>query len=307
MDKIDLNKLRQERIKCLGWKNIKPYWEAILALPSPSTVEIKLGNSVEIIISGLTDEDEKNIYNSAKLMHPWRKGPFQLSKTFIDSEWRSNLKYDLLRPHFDLKDKIVGDIGCNNGYYLFRMMEDNPKRLVGFDPSAIPFCQFKFLNHFIKSDIVFELLGVEHVEFYEHKFDTLFCLGVLYHRADPIGMLKSLYKGLNQGGELILDTFMIDGEEDVCLTPRDRYSKMNNIYFIPTVSALKNWCYRAGFEEIEVLAMVKTEHEEQRKTEWIQTQSLNDFLDKNDQNKTVEGYPAPKRVYIKAKKLKKTD
>jgi tRNA (mo5U34)-methyltransferase len=163
------------------------------------------------------------------------------------------------------------------------------------------------LNHFIKSDIVFELLGVEHVEFYEHKFDTLFCLGVLYHRADPIGMLKSLYKGLNQGGELILDTFMIDGEEDICLTPRDRYSKMNNIYFIPTVSALKNWCYRAGFEEIEVLAMVKTEHEEQRKTEWIQTQSLNDFLDKNDQNKTVEGYPAPKRVYIKAKKLKKTD
>ena len=307
MDKIDLNKLRQERIKCLGWKNIKPYWEAILALPSPSSVEIKLGNSVEIITSGLTDEDEKNIYNSAKLMHPWRKGPFQLSKTFIDSEWRSNLKYDLLRPHFNLKDKIVGDIGCNNGYYLFRMMEDNPKRLVGFDPSAIPFCQFKFLNHFIQSDIVFELLGVEHVEFYEHKFDTLFCLGVLYHRADPIGMLKSLYKGLNQDGELILDTFMIDGEEDICLTPRDRYSKMNNIYFIPTVSALKNWCYRAGFEEIEVLAMVKTEHEEQRKTEWIQTQSLNDFLDKNDQNKTVEGYPAPKRVYIKAKKLKKTD
>ena len=307
MDKIDLNKLRQERIKCLGWKNIKPYWEAILALPSPSSVEIKLGNSVEIITSGLTDEDEKNIYNSAKLMHPWRKGPFQLSKTFIDSEWRSNLKYDLLRPHFNLKDKIVGDIGCNNGYYLFRMMEDKPKRLVGFDPSAIPFCQFKFLNHFIQSDIVFELLGVEHVEFYEHKFDTLFCLGVLYHRADPIGMLKSLYKGLNQDGELILDTFMIDGEEDICLTPRDRYSKMNNIYFIPTVSALKNWCYRAGFEEIEVLAMVKTEHEEQRKTEWIQTQSLNDFLDKNDQNKTVEGYPAPKRVYIKAKKLKKTD
>ena len=307
MDKIDLNQLRQERIKCLGWKNIKPYWEAIQALPTPTNVELKLGNSVEIITSGLTDEEEQTIYDSAKLMHPWRKGPFQVSKTFIDSEWRSNLKYDLLRPHFDLKDKIVGDIGCNNGYYLFKMMEDNPKRLVGFDPSAIPFCQFKFLNHFIQSDIVFELLGVEHVEFYEHKFDTLFCLGVLYHRADPIGMLKSLYKGLNQGGELILDTFMIDGEDDVCLTPRDRYSKMANIYFIPTVSALRNWCYRAGFEEFELLAIVKTEQEEQRKTEWIQTQSLNDFLDKNDQNKTVEGYPAPKRVYIKAKKLKKTD
>jgi tRNA (mo5U34)-methyltransferase len=307
MQKLDLNILRQERLKCLEWKNIKPYWEAILALPTPTNVQIKLGSTVEMITEGLTQSDEDKIYQSAKLMHPWRKGPFQVSETFIDSEWKSNLKYDLLRPHFNLKDKIVGDIGCNNGYYLFKMMEDKPKRLIGFDPSAVTYCQFKFLDHFMQSGIKYELLGIEHVEFYEHKFDTLFCLGVLYHRADPIGMLKSLFKGLNEGGELILDTFMIDGEEDICLTPRNRYSKMGNIYFIPTVSALKNWCYRAGFESIEVLDIVKTAHEEQRKTEWIQTQSLDDFLDKNDQNKTVEGYPAPKRVYIKAKKLKKID
>jgi tRNA (mo5U34)-methyltransferase len=307
MQKLDLDLLRQERLKCLEWKNIKRYWETILALPNPSEIQIKLGDTVEILTTGLSPEEEQHIYDSAKLMHPWRKGPFQISKTFIDSEWKSNLKYDLLRPHFNLKDKIVGDIGCNNGYYLFKMMEDEPKRLVGFDPSGVTYCQFKFLDHFIQSDITYELLGVEHVEFYEHKFDVLFCLGVLYHRADPIGMLKSLFKGLNEGGELILDTFMIDGEEDVCLTPRDRYSKMRNIYFIPTVPALKNWCYRAGFDEIEVLDIVKTEPSEQRRTEWINTQSLDDFLDKNDQNKTVEGYPAPKRVYIKAKKLKKID
>lgn len=305
MHELDLNTLRQERLKCLGWKNIKPYWEAIQALPTSTNFQVKLLDTVEIIGNDLSDKEEQFIYDTAKLMHPWRKGPFQISKTFIDAEWKSNLKYNLLRPHFNLKDKIVGDIGCNNGYYLFRMMEDKPKRLIGFDPSAITFCQFKFLDHFIQSGIQYELLGVEHVEHYEHKFDTLFCLGVLYHRSDPIGMLKSLFKGLNQGGELILDTFMIDGEDEVCLTPRDRYSKMGNIYFIPTVNALKNWCYRAGFEEIEVLDIVKTEHEEQRKTEWINSQSLDDFLDKEDQNKTVEGYPAPKRVYIKAKRLKK--
>ena len=307
MQKINLDLLRQERLKCLDWKNIKPFWKAILALPTPSSIEIKLSDTIEIITTGLTREDEEYIYDTAKLISPWRKGPFRVSETFIDSEWKSYLKYNLLRPHFDLKDKIVGDIGCNNGYYLFKMMDDKPRRLVGFDPSAITYCQFNFLEHFIQSGITYELLGVEHVEFYEHKFDILFCLGVLYHRADPIGMLKSLFKGLNKGGELILDTFMIDGDEDVCLTPRDRYSKMRNIYFIPTVSALKNWCYRAGFYEVEVLDIVKTESSEQRRTEWINTQSLDDFLDKNDQNKTVEGYPAPKRVYIKAKKLKKID
>ena len=297
---MNLDILRQERRKWLTWKNIKPYQEAIAALPEYTNVKVSLGDRVEVQIEGLSPEALEQIKQTAELMKPWRKGPFQFNTLFIDSEWQSQIKYNLLEPHFNLKDKIVGDIGCNNGYYLFRMLSQQPKKLIGFDPSAIYYSQFLFVDHFIKSGIVYELLGVEHVEFYEHKFDTLFCLGVLYHRSDPVAMLKSLFKGLNKGGELILDTFMIDGEEEICLTPRDRYSKIPNIYFVPTVNALKNWCYRAGFESVEVLEIMKTELNEQRKTEWIDTQSLEDFLDPDDPTKTVEGYPAPKRVYLKA-------
>jgi tRNA (mo5U34)-methyltransferase len=297
---VDLNTLRDERKKWLTWKNIAPLQEAIQALRTHEDVEVRLGDRVEVHIPNLTLEEAGQIKETALLMKPWRKGPFQINDLFIDSEWQSQIKYNLLEPHFDLKDKIVGDIGCNNGYYLFRMLTQKPKKLIGFDPSATYYSQFQFIDHFIKSGIVYELLGVEHVEFYEHKFDTLFCLGVLYHRSDPVAMLKSLFKGLHKGGELILDTFMIDGEEEICLTPRDRYSKIPNIYFVPTVNALKNWCYRAGFETVEVLEIMKTEPTEQRKTEWIETQSLEDFLDPNDDTKTVEGYPAPKRVYIKA-------
>ncbi|MFK5976554.1 MAG: tRNA 5-methoxyuridine(34)/uridine 5-oxyacetic acid(34) synthase CmoB [Sulfurovum sp.] len=299
---MDLDKLRIERKKWLTWKNIAPYQEAIANLREYEDLEVKLSDRVGVEIPHLSDEETKQIKDTALLMKPWRKGPFELNELFIDSEWQSQIKYNLLEPHFNLKDKIVGDIGCNNGYYLFRMITHKPKKLIGFDPSAIYYSQFLFINHFIKSDIVYELLGVEHVEFYEHKFDILFCLGVLYHRSDPVAMLKSLYKGLEKGGELILDTFIIDGEGEICLTPRDRYSKIPNIYFIPTVKALTNWCHRAGFKSVEVLEIMKTEHNEQRKTEWIDTQSLEDFLDPEDETKTVEGYPAPKRVYIKALK-----
>jgi tRNA (mo5U34)-methyltransferase len=301
---MDLDALRQERQKWLTWKNIIPYQEAIKKLPLYEKLKVTLGDKVQIDIADLTLEDASLIKETTLLMKPWRKGPFQINDLFIDSEWQSQIKYNLLEPHFDLKDKVVGDIGCNNGYYLFRMLSHQPKQLIGFDPSAIYYSQFQFINHFIQSDIVYELLGVEHVEFYEYKFDTLFCLGVLYHRSDPVAMLKSLFKGLNIGGELILDTFMIDGEEEMCLTPRDRYSKIPNIYFIPTVPALINWCHRAGFESVEVLETMVTQSDEQRKTEWIDTQSLEDFLDPEDETKTVEGYPAPKRVYIKAIKMK---
>lgn len=299
---MKLAEIRQERLKCLSWKNIAPLQDAISSLPKLEVSSIGFGDAVSVEFTQITQEQERTIDSTARLLKPWRKGPFKISQTFIDSEWQSQIKYNLLEPHFDLEGKVVGDIGCNNGYYLFRMLAHKPKRLVGFDPSAVTFSQFSFLNHFIESDIVYELLGVEHVEFYEHRFDILFCLGVLYHRADPIGMLKSLCRGLESGGELILDTFMIDGDDEVCLTPRDRYSKMRNIYFIPTVNALKNWCYRAGFETIEVLATMKTDENEQRKTEWIDTQSLGDFLDPEDSSRTIEGYPSPKRVYIKAKK-----
>lgn len=298
---MDLNQLREERSKWLTWKNIVPLQEAIKKLPEV-TCNVTLGDTVAVHIDGLSHEDTAQIKETALLMKPWRKGPFALNDLFIDTEWQSFIKYNLLEPHFNLEDKIVGDIGCNNGYYLFRMLSHKPKKLIGFDPSALYYSQFQFINRFVKSEIVYELLGVEHVEFYEHKFDVLFCLGVLYHRSDPVGMLKSLFKGLEKGGELILDTFMIDGEDEVALTPAGKYSKIPNIYFVPTVPALKNWCLRAGFESVEVLATMVTESNEQRKTEWIDTQSLEDFLDPSDPTKTVEGYPAPKRVYIKATK-----
>lgn len=299
---MDLEQLRRERRKWLKWKNIQPLQDAIAALPALEVEEILLDDTVSIDFKAITPEEEVQIRQTAELMKPWRKGPFRISHTFIDSEWRSFVKYNLLEPFFDVKGKVVGDIGCNNGYYLFRMQREAPAKLVGFDPSALTCSQFQFLNHFIGSDIVYELLGVEHVEFYPHRFDLLFCLGVLYHRSDPVATLKSLYRGLERGGELILDTFMIEGEEEICLTPKDRYSKIPNIYFIPTVSALKNWCLRAGFERVDILAIRKTDLDEQRKTDWIESQSLEDFLDPLDSSRTIEGYPAPRRLYIKAYK-----
>ena len=298
---MDLESIRAERLKCLNWKNISPMKKAIDSIPEPIVESYSLNDAIEINLDKeYSKENLRKIEKVAKTMLPWRKGPFKIDSLFIDTEWRSYIKYSIIEPHFNLKDKIVGDIGCNNGYYLFKMLSHKPKKLVGFDPSAITFMQFEFINKFIKSDIKYELLGIEHVEHYEHKFDTLFCLGVLYHRSDPIGSLKSLHKALNKNGELILDTFMIDGEEDICLTPKERYSKIPNIYFIPTVNALKNWCLRAGFKEVEVIAIKKTELEEQRKTDWINSQSLDEFLDPQNPELTVEGYPAPKRVYIKA-------
>ena len=299
---MNLEEIRIERGKCFGWKDNKVRKALVDNLPVLDDCQLSLQDKVTLTCKDISEENKQLIHESAVGLKPWRKGPFEVFDTYINAEWQSFIKYNLLRPYFNLEDKIVGDIGCNNGYYLFRMLEDNPKKLVGFDPSALCKLQFDFTNHFAKTDIKFELLGVEHLPFYEHKFDVLFCLGVLYHRSDPVKTLKELHKALNKDGEILLDTFMIDGDEPKALCPGKTYSKIPNIYFVPTVNALKNWSEKAKFSSFEVLEIKKTDLDEQRKTEWILGESLGDFLDKNNPELTIEGYPAPKRVYVKLKK-----
>lgn len=242
------------------------------------------------------------ILTITKELKPWRKGPFKIDDLFIDTEWQSFIKFNILKPFMgEISQKYIADIGCNNGYYMFKMLEFNPAKLIGFDPSIKYRLQFELINALAKTPIKYELLGVEDLPNYGLKFDVIFCLGVIYHRSDPIKMLKDLKAGLNKNGVIFLDTMYIEDEREIAFVPNKTYSKIPNIYFVPSISALKNWCERAGFKEFEVLATKKTDENEQRKTEWIDSFSLENFLDPKDKNLTIEGYEAPKRVYVRIK------
>lgn len=290
-------KFAEQKQKELNGKAYKPLLERISKIPKYAR-EFALGDAINIR-ANLGSKERDEVFGLAMDLRSWRKGPFGVDDIFIDSEWKSFVKYNLLEPHLNLEGKTVGDIGCNNGYYMFRMLKQKPKRLIGFDPGVISYLQFEFIDRFIDSSIRYELLGVEHLPEYGEKFDTLFCLGVLYHRSDPIKTLKELKGALNSGGELFLDTMYIEGGKDLVLSPKNAYSKIPNIYFVPTVSALMNWCERANFKDVEILATKPTDSDEQRKTEWILGQSLGDFLDPADPGLTIEGYPAPRRIYVR--------
>ncbi len=251
-------------------------------------------------IVGFHDESlSSDIYRLAKQLRPWKKGPFLVGNFTIDSEWVSSIKYNILEPHIDIRNKIVADVGCNNGYYMFRMLKHAPKKIIGFDPSARACSQFLLINHFLKTSIEFMLCGVERLELFK-PFDVIFCLGVLYHRTDPLSTLKILKRSLNKGGVLFLDSIIIDDDSYTALCPKERYAKMKNVYFIPTPKTLESWLLRAGFRDIQFIDKKPTTSQEQRQTEWSNQQSLNDFLCPNNQKVTIEGYPAPIRLYVKA-------
>lgn len=266
--------------------------------------KIEYGDTLAID-TNLGFDESSWVYALARSLMPWRKGPFSIDKFKIESEWNSYIKFNILAPHIDIEGKTVVDIGCNNGYYSFRMLPFNPAKIVAIDPWAIFYLQYLFINKFVQTDkIDFRLIGMEDMANEGIRADTIFCLGVLYHRSDPIAALKEIKAALNEGGELIIDNLVIMQEGCYALSPPASYAKMSNVYFIPSIDAMIGWLGRAGFENIELIGTKKTELSEQRKTDWIEGLSLDSFLDPNDDTKTVEGYDAPVRAYFKCKRKK---
>jgi tRNA (mo5U34)-methyltransferase len=275
------------------------HWEKTLeALPNTKPSSIDLSNSVTIgDESDINQGEFKRIENLLKKFKPWRKGPYHIHGLHVDTEWRSDFKWDRLAPHIsDLSNRYVLDIGCGSGYHLWRMHGAGAKFVVGIDPTQLFFMQFNAVQHFAQNDNVHLLpLGVEDLP--ELKaFDTVFAMGVLYHRKSPIDFLYQLKAQLVKGGELVLETLVVDGDINTVLVPGERYAKMRNVWFLPSCDAMVAWLERCGFKNIKVVNTDVTALNEQRKTDWIDTESLEDFLDPNDSSKTIEGYPAPKRA-----------
>ena len=278
------------------FKHWQKTFDALPVVEANSSTDIV--NTVKVGELGDLDQGQfKRLENLMKKFKPWRKGPYHIHGLHIDTEWRSDFKWDRLSEHIsDLSGKYVLDIGCGSGYHLWRMRGAGAKFVVGIDPTQLFLMQFNAIKHFIDDDQVHLLpLGVEQLP--ELKaFDTVFAMGVLYHRRSPIDFLYQLKAQLVKGGELVLETLIVDGDENTVLVPGERYAKMRNVWFLPSEKAMCAWLERCGFSNVRVVNTDITALDEQRKTEWIDTESLQDFLDPNDSSKTIEGYPAPKRA-----------
>lgn len=284
--------------------DFKLWQKSIDALPSlpADSVELKSGVSVTSD-TDIPAGQLKRIETLLKKLKPWRKGPFNLHGVHVDTEWRSDFKWDRLLPHIDdLTDKYVLDIGCGSGYHLWRMRGEGAKFVVGIDPTQLFLSQFMAVQHFVKDEQVNLLpLGVDDLPELQ-CFDTVFAMGILYHRRSPIDFLYQLKAQLAQGGQLVLETLVIEGDENTVLVPEDRYAKMRNVWFIPSAKALIQWLERVGFKDVKLANIDVTQLNEQRKTDWVDTESLEDFLDPDDKSKTIEGYPAPIRAIITARR-----
>lgn len=282
-----------------------PRWlDALAALPQRAASHIDLNrNSVRIAgDTPLTDGEREMLRETLLRLHPWRKGPFDFFGVQIDTEWRSDWKWDRLKNQIaPLDGRKVLDVGCGSGYHCWRMRGAGADLVVGIDPTLLFVAQFFAAQQYIGDHRVGVLpLGVEQLPGKLRFFDTVFSMGVLYHRRSPFDHLIELRDALRPGGQLVLETLVVDGNNGEVLVPDHRYARMNNVWFIPSAATLKQWLKKVGFKNPQLVNLTATTSEEQRSTEWMTFQSLAQCLDPLDTALTVEGYPAPKRAILTA-------
>ncbi len=280
-------------------------WQGILEkMPVVSDVSVRLNaGAIELVTSFDIEPYRQQLETLLRQLKPWRKGPFNVLGVDIDSEWRSNLKWDRLQSHIEsLDDRLVLDVGCGNAYYCWRMAAAGARAVIGIDPMLLYLMQYFSIQHLTCSNKVYVLpCTLEAMPDQLETFDTVFSMGVLYHRKSPIDHLLALKGCLRRGGELVLETLVLDTADQQLLVPKDRYAMMKNVWFIPNCELLQGWLLRCGFRDIKMLDVSQTTPDEQRVTKWSSNVSLQDFLDPDNSNKTVEGYPAPVRAVLKAR------
>ena len=279
-------------------------WQSVIqSLPEIKADQVSFTDSA-ITVKGETlgESTQIELEKCLKGLMPWRKGPYLIHNVFIDTEWRSDWKWQRLKDKIQpLENKVVLDVGCGNGYHGWRMLGENAKLVIGVDPSALFVVQQQCIKHFV-GDLPFYVLplGIESVPENLQAFDSVFSMGVLYHRRSPIDHMMQLRQCLKPAGELILETLVIDGNENQVLIPKNRYAKMRNVWFIPSCDAIILWLSRCGYKNIKLIDVCDTTIEEQRSTEWMQYDSLETYLDPDDASLTIEGYAAPKRAVFTA-------
>lgn len=288
-----------------------PRWlQALAALP---VVEPCLRADLAAPQLGRPVADPQALAANLMQLHPWRKGPLNLAGCAIDTEWRSDWKWDRLAPQVNWRAARVLDIGCGNGYFGWRMLAAGARLVVGVDPTLLFVMQWLACRHCAGNHPNFVLpLGIEDLpgldgndesDLRQANMDVVCSMGVLYHRRDHSEHLLQLKQLLRPGGKLVLETLVLPGEQaqDV-LVPAERYARMRNVWAIPGTQRLLEWVEAAGFAAIHLADVTPTTVDEQRRTAWMKFESLAESLDPHHPGRTLEGYPAPVRALVVAER-----
>ena len=175
-------------------------WLDILkALPNINTKYLDYsGNQIVIGRPNEINATEiKILENELFKLNPWRKGPFNIFGLEIDSEWRSEKKWERIKNYLpNNKGMRIGDLGCSNGYYAYKLLGLSPELIIGMDKTALFIIQFLSTKFYTKQIQELLILPCSAEEFSQENFDfdLILSMGILYHVKNPESHINTLNK-----------------------------------------------------------------------------------------------------------------
>ena len=285
--------------------NKEKWFHILKSLPNLDTKYLDYSGSQ--IVIGKPEEiniAEKQILENELLkLCPWRKGPFNVFGLEIDSEWRSEKKWERIKNYLPSAQGMrIGDIGCSNGYYAYKLLGLSPELIIGMDKTALFIIQFLSIKYYTKQIQELLVLPCSAEEFVQNNFDfdLLLSMGILYHSKDPEKHLDLLKKILKKNGYLVIETIVSMTDSNINIDKGKKYAGMKNIGTIFTKNNLIALLKKYQFKNIECVGESYTTTYEQRATKWMEGKSFQDFVLPN--GNTIEGYPPVCRAIFIAQK-----
>ena len=285
------------------WTGIRKSLSSLCTDTNLSGTDVNLhADAISAVLpSGVNYEVLKELCRS---LISWRTGPYQLGEFALDTEWRSHMKWRRVCPMIPQRSGMrIADVGCSNGYFLYKLSTLHPEIAIGFDPVERCWLQFALLQSILSvPNLAFLPMGILGLDAFPSFFDFILCMGVIYHQRDQALAVTKLYDATRPGGHVLLESLVVPGDEPLTITPPDRYAKMRNAWTMPSAASLKTLFLNAGFQDVRVESFGPLTTFEQRRTELAPFESLSDFLDPNDPSRTVEGHPAPHTAAVIGRK-----
>lgn len=272
------------------WREIYRKLQGAVGAYIPQTSADVSGDTISASSAGIL-----NLQELCESLLPWRVGPYQLDSLFVDTEWQSFRKWSRVAPLLPHRPNMrIADVGCSNGYFLFKMSRLRPEIAIGFDPIERCWLQFAFLQKLLGiPNTAFLPIGLQSLTSFPRFFDLIVCMGVLYHQRDHRAAIQQLFDSTRPGGTVVLESLVVPQQDPLPILAPDRYAKMRNAWIMPSPYSIERLFNEVGFTNVKLHRFGPLSTEEQRRTKLAPYESLADFLDPTDSSKTIEGHPAP--------------
>jgi len=167
-----------------------------------------------------------------------------------------------IAPDF-FKDKSVFDVGCWTGGTTLLLAALGAQVYAIDEVKKYADMAAFLLKSFGKSDAscvnaksVYDCNEAE----YQDRFDVIYYPGVIYHVTDPVLSLRILFNACKIGGTIFVESFGCDSDKSICefegsdvnhSGTKEELSRTGWNWFVPSLIAMENMIYAAGFREIK--------------------------------------------------------